>query len=391
MLPVINIKSEYDFLSSFVKLDQLMVEAKAMNLTTIGIADFKSTRSLYRFYHNAKKHNLKPLLGVVLEFSVNQKIVNAQLIAQTESGYHQLINLTTLNIKEPLILINKITDNFIICDDIDVDYFKQFFDDVIPRSEVIDDPVLFLKEADFETFVTLKAIKHGSNYFDQKKVEEINRLAFLKPIISDNPVINKQMAHIIAKTNFELNTSFEKISYRYIPENFESDTDYLMSLAKRGLEKRLNGAVPASYQSRLAFELTTIIKMEFAAYFLIVYDIVKFARLNKIMVGAGRGSAGGSLVAFALGITEIDPIKYNLIFERFLNIERKTMPDIDIDFDSEKRSIVIDYIFERFGTDHAALIGITGTYLAKSAIRDVAKAKGLQQSEIDYLTKNLDS
>lgn len=124
---------------------------------------------------------------------------------------------------------------------------------------------------------------------------------------------------------------------------------YLKEMCFKGLNKRLSGNPSDIYIKRLEYELSVINKMGFCNYFLVVWDYVKYAKFHDILVGPGRGSAAGSLVSYTLGITDIDPIKYNLLFERFLNPERITMPDIDIDFDSEKRNEVIDYVISKYG------------------------------------------
>ena len=148
---------------------------------------------------------------------------------------------------------------------------------------------------------------------------------------------------------------------------------FLKNLCYKGLNKRLNNFVSNNYIDRLEYELEVIKNMGYVDYFLIVYDYVKFAKQNDIMVGPGRGSAAGSLVSYTLGITEIDPIKYNLLFERFLNPERVTMPDIDIDFDATKRYEVIDYVINKYGRDKVSNIMTYGTLGSKQVLRDVSK------------------
>ena len=138
---------------------------------------------------------------------------------------------------------------------------------------------------------------------------------------------------------------------RFIPKyKMEVNSfEFLSNLCNKGLYKRLNGNVSKEYVDRLKYELSVINKMGFVDYFLIVYDYVLYAKKNNILVGPGRGSAAGSLVSYVIGITDIDPLKYNLLFERFLNIERVSMPDIDIDFDNTKRDLVIDYVKNKYG------------------------------------------
>ena len=145
-----------------------------------------------------------------------------------------------------------------------------------------------------------------------------------------------------------------------------------------GLKKRFqNQKIPSQYVKRLQYELKIIHQMGFDDYFLIVWDYVRFAKVNKIQVGAGRGSAAGSLVAYVLGITNVDPIKYDLLFERFLNPERVSMPDIDIDFQDDRRDEVVHYVVEKYGQDHVAQIVTFNTYGPRVAIKDMGKLMGI--------------
>ena len=164
--------------------------------------------------------------------------------------------------------------------------------------------------------------------------------------------------------------------------------EFLHNLSLKGLNKRLNNNVPKEYLERLDKELSVIDKMGFNDYFLIVYDYVLYAKKNHILVGPGRGSAAGSLVSYTLGITDIDPLKYNLLFERFLNVERVTMPDIDIDFDALKRQNVIDYVINKYGEKKVVGIITFNTLGAKQVIRDVGRVLDLNQSLIDTLAKS---
>ncbi len=167
-----------------------------------------------------------------------------------------------------------------------------------------------------------------------------------------------------------------------------SSTQYLNSLCKKGLAKRMGSTkVPKVYVERLAHELDVINSMGFTDYFLIVWDFIRYARTQKIYIGPGRGSAAGSLVSYCLGITHIDPIHYDLLFERFLNPERVSMPDIDTDFPDDRRQEVIDYVHERYGAHHVAHIITFNTLGAKQVLRDVGKALGIVPRKIDSLCK----
>ncbi len=162
---------------------------------------------------------------------------------------------------------------------------------------------------------------------------------------------------------------------------------YLTELCKAGLKKRLHGKEDKTYSQRLMYELSVIIRMHFENYFLIVYDFICHARKNGIYIGPGRGSAAGSLVAYCLGITMIDPLQYGLLFERFLNPERISMPDIDVDIPDKDRSKVIDYVYQKYGEDHVCNIVTYGTLAAKMVIREVAKVLNLYSREIDAIIK----
>ena len=180
---------------------------------------------------------------------------------------------------------------------------------------------------------------------------------------------------------------------RYIPKydaNIPDEFNYLSALCKKGLEKRLKGNVTKKYTDRLIYELNVIKNMGFVSYFLIVYDYIKYAKQNNIMVGYGRGSAAGSLVSYCLGITEVDPLEYNLLFERFLNPERVTMPDIDSDFEDIKRDQVINYVKQKYGEDKVSLIMTYGTLGVRQVIKDVAKVLEIDTKKIDGLLKLLD-
>ena len=169
-----------------------------------------------------------------------------------------------------------------------------------------------------------------------------------------------------------------------------SSEEYLRKLCYKGLAKRMNfKSIPAEYKQRLDYELQVIISMNYADYFLIVYDFIRYARTQDIYVGPGRGSAAGSLVAYCLGITHVDPIQYQLLFERFLNPERISMPDIDTDFPDNRRNEVIDYVRDLYGKEHVAHIITFNTLGAKQVLRDIGKVMRVNQRDIDMLCKQI--
>lgn len=172
-----------------------------------------------------------------------------------------------------------------------------------------------------------------------------------------------------------------------LPDGFENEGDYLRHLTYEGAYQRYGNPIPDDVKERIDFELDTIIGMGFPGYFLIVQDFINEARKMGVLVGPGRGSAAGAAVSFCTGITNVDPIKYNLLFERFLNPDRISMPDVDIDFDDDGRQLVLDYVTKKYGHDKVAHICTFGTMAAKMAIRDVARVLKLPLSEADRLAK----
>lgn len=192
-------------------------------------------------------------------------------------------------------------------------------------------------------------------------------------------------ARIAERCNVDLEFGKLHLPEYRVPENHTPDT-YLRELCLEGIKWRF-GEMSEPVRQRLDFELQVIKQMGYSTYFLIVWDFIHFARKSGIPVGPGRGSAAGSLVAYALGITNIDPLRYGLLFERFLNPERVSMPDIDIDFCFEKRGRVIEYVAEKYGSDRVAQIATFGTMAARAAIRDVGRAMGIPYGDVDRIAK----
>jgi DNA polymerase-3 subunit alpha len=192
---------------------------------------------------------------------------------------------------------------------------------------------------------------------------------------------------IAERCNVEFDFSTTHLPNFDVPEGY-GKFEYLEKLCNEGLEDRYDN-ITAEIKERLEYELGVIKSMEYVDYFLIVWDFIRYAKEKDIMVGPGRGSAVGSLVAYALKITDIDPLRYSLIFERFLNPERISMPDIDIDFCYERREEVIDYVVEKYGSDKVAQIVTFGTMAARGAIRDVGRAMNFSYKEVDFIAKRI--
>lgn len=209
----------------------------------------------------------------------------------------------------------------------------------------------------------------------------------MKEAFKDYPEAIANTIAIAERCNVEFKLG-ESLLPRYKVETGETPDEYLHKLASEGLSGIFSGReIPQNYRDRLDLELSVIRNMGYASYFLIVWDFISYARSKGIPVGPGRGSAAGSLVSYAVGITEIDPIQYNLLFERFLNPERISMPDIDVDFCQDRRGEVITYVSEKYGKDHVAQIITFGTMAAKAAIRDVGRAMDMPYAEVDRIAK----
>ena len=207
----------------------------------------------------------------------------------------------------------------------------------------------------------------------------------MKQIFIEIPQAVKNTIEITEKCSLQLDFETIHLPVYKVPENYSLD-DYLRNLCEQGLKKRHTEVTP-DIRKRLDYELSVISQMGFASYFLIVWDFIEYAKRQKIMVGPGRGSGAGSLVAYLLGITELDPLKYGLLFERFLNPGRKSMPDLDIDFADNGRDKVIDYVKERYGEKNVAQIITFGTMLARAVVRDTGRVLNVPLSEVDGIAK----
>ena len=210
----------------------------------------------------------------------------------------------------------------------------------------------------------------------------------MKQLFSDVPnAIENTMAIADKVKGIHLKRDLPVLPKFSIPEGFESEAKYLEFLTFEGAKKRYGEPLESHVLERLEFELKTIIKAKYAGYFLIVQDFTTAARTLEVSVGPGRGSAAGSAIAYCLGITNVDPIKYDLLFERFLNPERVSMPDIDIDFDDEGRQRVIDYVVDKYSKDQVAQIITYGSMAAKSSLRDVGRVMDIPLPDVNQVAK----
>ena len=396
----LQVKTSYSLLSSLCKIEDLVKKAKEYGYTSLAITDEDNLYGVMPFYETCLRYNIKPIIGV--ELSLEKKKI--LLYARNNKGYKNIIKLVSLkserNInnedlityKEGTILVmpsyyydEKIYNIY------DEKYigFTNIKDSLNEKRKTIYiNNVAYLNKEDYKYLDYLTMIKTGKTLGAMPLGTQIGRHLQTKEelVAYVGEDILKNMENLASACNVQI-TKEEDLLPVY---NEEIDAyEYLTKLCHKGLNRRLNNTVPDTYLTRLNYELDIINKMGFCNYFLIVYDYVKYAKQNKILVGPGRGSAAGSLASYTLGITDIDPIKYNLLFERFLNPERITMPDIDIDFDAERRNEVIDYITQKYGAKKVASIITFGSLGAKQVIRDVGRVLNIKVSILDAISRNL--
>ena len=386
------IKTDNSLLSSLIKIDDLINFAIKNNIKSLAITD-DSMYGVLEFYLKCKKNNIKPIIGL--------EIADIVLYAINYQGYQNLIKLSTINSKEKVDLstLMKYSDELVCIvpyynlENYDnYKFYKYLYQGYTNLDEkksltgkaVYLNEVLYLEESDRSYLKYLYAINKGVS------VKEINLNKH------DNHLLNYQLYNndcneeIIDLCNVTLPLKQDLLPIYSCPDNLDSYT-YLKQLVIKGLKEIFGEKVNKIYLDRLKYELDIINKMGFCNYFLVVWDYVRYAKENGILVGPGRGSAAGSLVSYCLNITTIDPIKYDLLFERFLNPERISMPDIDIDFEYTRREEVLNFCIDKYGIKKVAPIITFGTLGSKQVIRDVGKALNIDSKEIDNFAKALDS
>jgi DNA polymerase III subunit alpha len=255
----------------------------------------------------------------------------------------------------------------------------------------------YLKKEDARPHELMLCLQTGKTVSDPNRMKFDTDQLYVKsteeiaPAFAEFPGAVANTCRIADYCDLDLPLNKTYLPQYRVPDGFKDRESYLEHLALAGLKERLKerpGRVASAvYDQRLREELMVICSMGFAGYFLIVWDIIRFARSRGIPVGPGRGSAAGSLVAYALRITDLDPLVYTLLFERFLNPERVSLPDIDMDFCMDRRGEVINYVVEKYGTDHVAQIITFGTLGAKAAIRDVGRVLEMSYADADKVAK----
>ena len=398
MYTPLNIKTENSILSSLIKIDDLILFANKNNIKSLTITDNKMY-GVYYFYKKCKESGIKPIVG--LEVLVDSyKII---LYCKNYDGYRNLLHITSNDIdldilkkySSDLICIvpfesMSIYDKLSFFDDVFIGYKNSFeessldYDNLVYMNEIL---CLDKKDLDYLRF--LSGIRDGVSYDEVSKFSD-NYLMLFNSVRDLFPKYLSNNYKIYDMCNLEIQVQHDLLPRFDCPDGMDSYS-YLKKLCTIGMKKLFGDTVSRKYVDRLKYELDVINKMGFCNYFLIVSDYVSFAKSQGILVGPGRGSAAGSLVSYLLGITTIDPIRYDLLFERFLNPERVTMPDIDIDFEYTRRQEVVDYCISKYGERRVCPIITFGTLAAKQSIRDVGRCLSIPIKTIDRLCSMIDS
>lgn len=428
MFGILYLQSAYSMLHNVIPLPKLVEQAKNKGYDVVALSD-DNLHGMVELFREAKKHNIKPVLGLSIKVSHEFSDTCFFAYVKNQIGYQNLLKLSLIQLEkgldddilfqhqEGLIFVtsglSSLIDQAVDQGDFDLAkrtamFYAQHLDSfylglqldtfhqemkIAPHlfvlAEQLEIPLLPLHQTSYlekegkEVYEALIKIDDEKN-----TVPEDANYAFLNrdellDLFSEYSYVFDTLARVFNTIDFDFTKpQFEMPSY---PLEKGTSVEFLRSLATVGLKKRLKKIKDADvkvYQDRLIYELSVIEKMGYPDYFLIVYDFVKYAKTHDIMVGPGRGSAAGSLVAFALGITDVDPITYELLFERFLNPERITMPDIDMDFPDNKRDEVLQYVKDKYGSLHMISIVTFGTFALRSSIRDIARVMKIDPARV---------
>ncbi|WP_276881192.1 DNA polymerase III subunit alpha [Anaerococcus tetradius] len=455
----LHVHTEYSLLDGFSRIDLLLDRAKELGMESIAITDHGSMYGAIEFYKQAKKRDIKPIIGCEvyvsekdhkIKDSTNRRYYHLILLAKSKEGYKNLIKIVS----------EAYVNGFYYKPRVSFDFIKKHAGDIIALSACLNGEVnQKILENDYEgakkAALNYEEAFGKGNYFLELQNHGIKEESLVNaklnrihqetaiPLVATNDVhyVNKEdfyyqdvllciqtgklikdedrmrmpssefylksyeeMEEIFAGyedalTNTKLIADQCKLEFTFhephLPyfskvEDGLSNLEYLKKLVDQGLIKKY-GKIDEEIRSRADMEINVISSMGYVDYFLIVWDFVRYARDNDIAVGPGRGSAAGSIVSYALDITQIDPIKYNLIFERFLNPERVSMPDIDIDFDYVLRDRVVDYVNDVYGRDHVSQIITFGRMQARNAIRDVGRVLDISYAKVDKIAKLIPS
>ncbi len=433
------VRSAYSLLNGTMTVQKIVHQAKELGFESVALTDVNTMHGVMEFVLECKKVNIKPIIG--LEISVSYSEYNFPLLclAKNDLGYKALLKLSSLvNTESKIIDIQTVLEfqnNLFLILYSDHSLFDQSL--LNGNDKDIEElarklwrllPNLILGISRQEDRFTSKQNQRLRTILNQLSVqttachrvyyaeaEEDENLRVLRAIdkqmlLSDKNLVKEsfryflsddEMLKLYGKEDCQMSDTIAsqcdlkwESQKTYLPK-FDtpkgiSSSQYLTQLCLAGLEKRLEGNESIGvYRARLKSELDVIVSMQYEDYFLIVWDFIRFAKTQNIYVGPGRGSAAGSLVSYCLGITHVDPLKYDLLFERFLNPERISLPDIDTDFPDNRRDEVIQYVLNKYGKEHVAHISTFGTLAAKQVLRDVGRVMEISVRDLDSISKTI--
>lgn len=435
----LNVHSCYDLLNSTIKLEELFSKLAKNNINYVSIAD-PNMYSAIKSHRLAKRYNINLAHALEAKVSYELDFLTLNIICRNEKMFKKLLEISsrvqTVDQELTIFELTQLLQNYkqdcilLITTEIkspaDITYlgkelagFNYFFSFnekynyslyTNVKNIVYSKPSYYLNFNDYQPLVVARAIKEnkklnveelttftGEDFvYTNKDIEKLlaNIINPLQKEILVQSITNQQ--YIVKNSIYNLDLSgYHLPKYTYSEQEAifkgQSSADYLKYLVIKGAKKKLVGKEVRPYKLRFEYELSVINDMGFADYFLIVYDFVKYAKERGIYVGAGRGSAVGSLVCYLLDITEVDPLEYNLLFERFLNKERISMPDIDIDFQDTKRDEVIKYVEEKYGKDKVAQIITFTTFQSKSAARESARILQFPETTLKKISTMISS
>ncbi|MBM7648836.1 DNA polymerase-3 subunit alpha [Bacillus ectoiniformans] len=441
----LQIQTGYSLLKSPISVDKLVHKGKQLGYEAMAITDHNVMYGAIPFYKACKKAGMKPIIGLTADVKSEYdegKTYPLILLAKNNTGYHHLLKISSViqtkakdgipvkwlkGYSEGLIALTPgiggeieslIQENRTDQAEEAAHFYKQLFGTgnfylsmqrhgrkeeesieakIMKVGESASIPiaathqVMYLDQEEAFARQCLAAIGDGVKLsdiqMDQNDRYYLTSKQEMAELFSDRPEMLEQTLKISGLCDIDISFHNKLLPKFPLPKGKTAD-EYLLELCIHGLKEEGLDHLP-QYQERLKYELSVIGRMGFSDYFLIVWDFMTFARNQHILTGPGRGSAAGSLVAYALKITDVDPLKYHLLFERFLNPDRVSMPDIDLDFPDHRRDEVISYIAEKYGALHAAQIVTFGTLSAKAVMRDVARVFGFGTKELEQLSRML--
>ena len=449
----LNLHTEYSLQNGVNSIDSFLDKAEKLGMKALAITDYANMFGAIEFYQRARKKNIKPIIGieVSLYYSEQGEIYTLTLLAKNFNGYRNLVKISSEiyknssngNLKVNIDILKKYNQDIIalsssLSGEISQAILKKLPDETLIKiienyQNIYGNESFFLEvqsnEHEEQKIVNEKLFDIASNnninlvatnnvYYIEKngyelqdiiiciqsgvKVKDRNRKRFfskeqyfkseedMKNSFDDKFLIAIKNTVMIAELcNLEIEFGHLQFPYYIVPNEYKNMDDFLSKLCHSNLKNIYKENLTKEIEERLEYELSVIFKMGYSGYFIVVWDFIKYAKETGIPIGPGRGSAAGSLVAYCLGITMIDPIKYNLLFERFLNPERISMPDIDIDICRERRGELIEYVTNKYGRNRVAHIITFGRMKAKAAIRDVGRVLDVDLKKIDKLAKLL--